>query len=218
MVELVPLASLSQRCGSDNHHRVKRRQLHPDPAPCTFCMHPSTMHDIADIARAGTGDPAPHALLPDPWMLYPAPCAPLQPLPNSPITEEQLQDWVSDTVGWQAVEITAAALMAAGAHHSQAKALVQAALQAGQQADARRCRFTQVPSWVGEVLHQMPLGNLLSLSALGFHSSILPLDSWGVTSRWTWTPLYASAWALGWRCTPIFQSLYPDPWTLNPIS
>lgn len=68
----------------------------------------------------------------------------MQALPITPITDEQLQDWISDTVGWRAIEISAGALMAAGAHHTQAKALVQAALEAGSRMDTRRCVISQV--------------------------------------------------------------------------
>ncbi|KAG1663965.1 hypothetical protein FOA52_001091 [Chlamydomonas sp. UWO 241] len=90
---------------------------------------------------------APEALLPqrerDIWWSW---CPPRgsETLPSSPVTEEQLQDWIADTVGWHSVELTAQALMAAGAHRRKAKALVQAALQAGSEADARRVRVTQI--------------------------------------------------------------------------
>ncbi|GAX85035.1 hypothetical protein CEUSTIGMA_g12455.t1 [Chlamydomonas eustigma] len=78
------------------------------------------------------------------WSWCPTPPKGLPAIPIAPITEEQLQDWLSDTVGWHALEISADAIRAAGAHHTQAKALIQAALEAAARINTHRCRFTQV--------------------------------------------------------------------------
>ncbi len=53
------------------------------------------------------------------WPVSGPACA--QPKVPGPITDAQLEDWLQDTVGWAALEITAEAFLAAAAHPSQVK-------------------------------------------------------------------------------------------------
>mmetsp|Transcript_751 Transcript_751/g.1867 ORF Transcript_751/g.1867 Transcript_751/m.1867 type:complete len:844 (+) Transcript_751:141-2672(+) len=75
---------------------------------------------------------------------------PKGPLPHgnmvaiAPITERELSSWLDDTVGWHAIEITAEAFQAAGAHHTQIRPYVQAAFEAVARINTHKCMIRAV--------------------------------------------------------------------------
>ena len=103
-----------------------------------------------------------------------------------PISEELLEDWISDTVGWHAIEITAESLIAA---HRNApggalstKALIQASFEAAARMHTRRVRLSWVDldavlgRCIGMGLAAYPNLDTLALRELNvYDEAILPL-------------------------------------------
>ncbi|KAJ9511535.1 hypothetical protein QJQ45_029935, partial [Haematococcus lacustris] len=120
------------------------------------------------------------------WSYSTCPQPPLDATSLAPISQQQLEDWIADTVGWKAVEISAEALTAASAQPCQVRPLVQASFQAAARLKTRKARFSQVDldsqlaRCVAQALAAYPNLKVLALQELNVYDEAVAVLASGV--------------------------------------